>query len=152
MKVYIIYDRYEDNEFFQIYNICKSIDEVRQVYKQSLIDFLMDSPDDCHSFQCQEISVTDKDLKVLEDYMNGKESSRGYKLLEKIFEDSDFNCLFQTDGCTDNEEVFNEYMEKLYPDIDRDSDKWYDMQDEFYSDEDLYETKLDRYLDKHYQI
>lgn len=158
MKVYIIYDRYEGNEFFQIYNICKSINEVKQVYKQSLIDFCECSPDDCHSFQCQEVKVTDKELKILEDYMKNGKSPEGYKLMEKIYEDCvwcyspDSNCLFCTDGCTDNTDVFVDYMSEQHPDVDEDSDEWYDMQDEFYSDDDLYKSELNKYIDRNYQI
>ena len=158
MKVYIIYDRYEGNEWFSIYNICKSVDEVRQVYKQSLINFITYGPDDCHSFQCQEVEVTDDQLKILEDYMKGDESDEGYALMEKIYDDCrwcarpDSNCLFCTDGCTDNYEVFTEYMIEQHPDVEAESDDWYDLQTEFYNDDNLYEAELEKYIDRNYQI
>ena len=158
MKVYIIYDRYGRDEFFQIYNICKSIDEVRQVYKQSLVDFCKAGPDDCHSFQCQEVEITNKEFEILVGYMRGNESDEGYNLMVKIHEDClwcqypDSNCLFCTDGYSEVEEVFSKYMEDQYPDIDEDSDEWYDIQDEFYSNDDLYETELMKHIDKYFQF
>ena len=158
MKVYIIYDRYEHDEWFQIYNICKSIEEVKKVYKEILIDFLEYGPDDCHSFQCQEVEVTDDQLKILEDYMNGDESDEGYDLMVQIYDDCrwcqypDTNCLFCTDGCSDNVEVFEEYMSEQYPDIEEESDEWFELQEEFYNDEDLYKTELEKYIDRNYQL
>ena len=158
MKVYIIYDRYEQDEWFQIYNICKSVDEVKKVYKKSLIDFCEYGPDDCHSFQCQEVEVNEDQLKILEDYMNGDESEEGYELMVQIYDECrwcqypDTNCLFCTDGCSDNVEVFEEYMSEQHPDIEEESDEWYELQEEFYDDEDLYETELTKYIDRNYQL
>jgi hypothetical protein len=151
MKVYIIYDRYENDEWFSIYNICKSIDEVRQVYKQSLLDFLGYGPDDCHSFQCQEVEVSNKVFKILKDYMDTGESDYGYKIMKSIFH-SGSECLFWTDGCSDNIDVFGEYLDEYYPNVEAGTDEWYDLQAEFYSDPNLLETELKKYIDNHYNI
>ena len=51
MKVYICYDRYEHDEWFNVFYVDTNRDEsIRHCKEIDLPDFLSCGPDDCHSF------------------------------------------------------------------------------------------------------
>ena len=155
MKVYIIYDRYEHNEFITIYNISKSMKEFKKDYKDEIRSFLEMGPDDCHTFVGQIVNVNDDQLEVLEDYWNSEDpddSHPGFNLMEEIWsKNSSKNCLFMIDSY-DNTKVFEEYMSEQHPDIEEETDEWYELEEEFYDNDTLYETELTKYIDRNYQL
>ena len=174
MKVYLIYDCYHYGESFQVYQVCKTKSEVEKVYKKELFDFVNYGPDDLHSFQCQLVEVTDEEYGLLMRALNNElecfahaswdpdeeDEKKLYELMARIFDEcipydsgnKKANCLFATDGYSDAEEVFNAYMEESHPDVEEDSDEWYDLQEEFYGDDDLFNKELLKYIDSNYQI
>ena len=152
MKVYIIYDRDECNEFFSIYSICKTFKQFKEVYKGDIKSFLEMGPDDCHTFIGQEINITKEQLQTLENYMEDEDNDdgTGFSLMEEIYEQSNnTNCLFSLDNYV-NYEVFDHYMLMEHPDIDEDTEEWDEYQEQFYDDDNLYETELEKYIDDNF--
>lgn len=143
MKVYICYDRYENDEWFNVEYIGTDKDEsIRKVRDEILPEFLNYGPDDCHSFQLQVLDLTkeqyeqllewdkDNDQSTLENY--GDESSDYFKFMCEVYESMSYDdCLIFTDGCSDYSEIVKYYgkMKGLDPD-DIDEDMEYDLQEE----------------------
>ena len=152
MKVYIIYDRYECNEFFSIYSICKTFKQFKEVYKGDIQSFLEMGPDDCHTFIGQEINITKEQLQILENYMEDEDNDdgTGFSLMEELYEQSnDDNCLFVIDNSV-NYDVFDHYMLMEHPEVDEDTEEWDEYQEEFYDDNNLYETELEKYINDNF--
>ncbi len=116
MNVYITYDRYEKNEWFNIYNIDTSLTRsVKKFREEDLPNFLKYGPDDCHSFTLQRITMTKKSYEQLKSWMDdpnqtledyGDESSDLFKFLCSIYDKtgevgSDSSTVYSTDGCSD---------------------------------------------------
>ena len=169
MKAYLIYDCYNDGESFSIDKICRNRSEVKQVYKQELFKFINYGPDDLHSYQCQLVNITDEEYRLLMKAVNNElecysageweseEEEQLYKLMSRIFDEcvpygDNSNCLFATDGYSDMTEVFVEYMKREHPDVEEESDEWYDIQEEFYGNDELYNSELLKFIDNNYKI
>lgn len=61
MKVYITYDRYEHDEFFQIYGIDTERNVAVNLYMSTYLpDFVLSDPDDCHQFQLVAVEITEE--------------------------------------------------------------------------------------------
>lgn len=163
MKVYITYDRYERDEWFSIYHISTSKpDSVKHCKEHDLFDFISYGPDDCHSFQLQEVVMTKKqydqfmkwytDGQSLENY--GSESSELFNFMVELFDQtgvvgSRSRVLVSTDGCSDNYEVVHYYGSSKGLDT-YDDDIFYEVQEELSDDEKLYEKVLKDYINHNY--
>ena len=112
MKVYICYDRYEHDEWFNVFYVGTNRDEsIRHCKEIDLPNFLSCGPDDCHSFQLVEVKLTKKqyeqlltwyndNTQSLEDY--GDESSDYYKFMYDLYDDKyKTETIIWTDGCSD---------------------------------------------------
>ena len=159
MKVYLIYDRYEGDEWFDVYHVCKTKKEFDGLYRQDLVKFIEGGPDDCHSFQGQVVNVTEEEYDLLKKVENGEltdgseELEEVNDLLSQFLDDLDVDspkCLFQTDGCTDVSEMFENYMNEEHPDVDEDSPEWFEFQSDFFDDEKLFKSELVKYIDNNY--
>ena len=118
MLVYITYDRYECDEWYQIYHISKTRSGILKTLKQDLIDFLTYGPDDCHSFQCQRIEMSEDDYKKLielnggTDASNDPEDSDLIEFMIPIFEESGRSpnsLILSTDGPSEWFEMVDYY-------------------------------------------
>lgn len=165
MKVYITYDRYERNEWFNIYNISLDRDSATKDCKEfDLVDFIEYGPDDCHSFQLQEVKMTKKQYEQFMKWYNedqnlenwGDKSSDLYKKMLEIYESPDYEgeILISTDGCSDFYEIITYYgifYKGEDPDnFDCDSDSFDDYQEELCNDDDLFEKVLKEYINDTY--
>ena len=121
MRVYICFDRYERNEWFNVLYIgTRKSDSIKKVKEEILPDFINYGPDDCHSFQLIVVEMTksgyeqllkwdnDPDQK-LENY--GNESSVYFKWMCELYElVGRYDCeLISTDGCSDFYEIIKFY-------------------------------------------
>ena len=159
MKIYITYDRYEHNEGFNIYHVSTNRNEsIKHCKEVDLVEFISHGPDDCHSFQLQVIEMTKPEYEQfmkwfeedqsLEDY--GDESSDLFNKMVEIFENSTWDdYLISTNGCSDNDEIVHYYGSKKGLDTE-DDDIYYEVQEELFNDDDLYEQELKDYIKNTY--
>jgi len=155
MNVYITYDRYEHNEWFNVYQVTNRISEVRKDYKKHLMDFIGYGPDDCHSYQIQVLQMTKQEYLCFKYIIENKSDSEEFdKLMEMVYDEcipchyDDTNCLLSTDGCSDNVDLIDFWIEyKGLDENDRDQ-----IEEDIYNDEDLYYKVLKKYISQTYQI
>lgn len=150
MKVFITYDRYENNEWFYVYHIGTDFDSaIEHCKQQDLFDFISYGPDDCHSFQLQSLEMTKVAYKKLCDLIKLTEMTKkdeGYdakivekanekleKMLTNIYEHGAYNCetIISTDGYSDFIHMASRYA--------RSSDFKYESDDEDENEGGLYE-------------
>lgn len=173
MKVYICFDRYERDEWYNVFFISTDRDEsIRKCKEETLPDFLNYGPDDCHSFQLVEVEMFKKDYdrllkwdndpdQKLENY--GDKSSDYFKWMCKLYDltgcvDRPYIILISTDGCSDYTEIVR-YYSVFYKnkDIEDVSDhEWIfsDEYDEYYeelvNDDELCEKVIKEYVQETY--
>lgn len=156
MKVYITYDRYEHDEWFNIYQITTKMSEVRKEYKKNLIDFISYGPDDCHSYQIQIVDLTKEEYELLKSHVDNtiEDDDEFMELMIKIYDECrwchypDSNCLISTDGCSDNVDMVDFWIEyKGLDENDRDQ-----IEEDIYNDETLYQKVLKKYINQTYQF
>lgn len=116
MKVYIIYDRYEHNEFFNVYHIgTNKTEAINELKTKHLPLFISYRPDDCHSFQLIEVELTKKQYSQLLKWDDVEQSlddcdSPYYQFMCDLH-----NCVYDTetiictDGYSDIHEVIQYY-------------------------------------------
>lgn len=162
MKVYITYDRYEDDEWFYVYQFTNDLNEVKRDYKDNLKHFIEYGPDDCHSYQIQVLNMTKSEYlhtkKVLEDSNFGENevevSDEFIDFMTQTFDDcrwchySDTNCLLCTDGCSDLIDMTDFWIEKNGLDPNDEDD----IRDKLIDDEVFYNKVFDEYFDEVYKI
>lgn len=124
MKVYICFDRYERDEWYNVFFInTDKEDSIRECKEETLPDFLEYGPDDCHSFQLVEVKMSKKDYdqllkwnkdpdQTLENF--GDQSSDYFKWMCELYDLT--GCVSQrdmiligTDGCSDYTEIIRYY-------------------------------------------
>lgn len=156
MKVYIIYDRYERDEWYQVYYIGLNRQEsVKKFKEEELPSFLEYGPDDCHSFQLQEVKMTKEQyehfmsLNPIEHEIYYDENDELFNIMYDIY-DSGEKVIFSTDGVTDNYEIFKLFMHLVYPKVEEGSDRYYDLQMEFYNSDEDYHAWMKVYINATY--
>lgn len=76
MKVYIIYDRYENDEWFRVDYIGLDKSESNKKFKEKYLpEFLEYGPDDCHLYQLQEVEMTTEQYEQLLKWYNDPKMS-----------------------------------------------------------------------------
>ena len=169
MKVYICYDRYERDEWYNVFFISTDRDEsIRHCKEIDLPNFLGYGPDDCHSFQLVEVKLTKKqyeqlliwyndNTQSLEDY--GDESSDYYHFMYDLYDDKyETETIIWTDGCSDSYEIVRYYsVNYKNKDVDEVSehdwlftDEYDDFYEELTSDEELFEKVIKEYVRDNY--
>jgi hypothetical protein len=158
MKVYITYDRYENDEWYNIYYVSTNEREsIKHCLEKDLVDFISYGPDDCHSFQLQEVEMTKKQYdqftkwieedQSLEDY--GSKSSDLYNFMVELYDCTgvvdDTNTIISTDGCTDCVDVVHYYGNQLGLDTE-DDEVYYEVQEKLYEDDELFDKILKEYI------
>lgn len=116
MKVYIIYDRYEHDEFFSVYHIGTDRTEAINEFKTNhLPSFILYGPDDCHLFQLIEVKLPKKQYSQLLKWEDEGQrldncDSPYYQFMRDLH-----NCIYDTEtiictnGCSDIYEVVRYY-------------------------------------------
>lgn len=154
MKVYICFDRYERNEWFNVFHIgTRKSESIKKVKEEILPEFLNYGPDDCHSFQLVIVDMTKRDYeqllkwnseenKVLENY--GDESSDYFKWMCELYElIGEYDCeLISTDGCSDFYDILKFYGRLKGISSEDFEDYEDDLQDEFCELEDTLRLDL----------
>ena len=162
MKVYITYDRYERDEWYNMFYISTNKeDSIKHCKEIDLPDFISYGPDDCHSFQLQEVEMTKEQYDTFMKWVNedqslenyGSKSSELFKFMVDIFDETDVvgnvTTIISTDGCTDNVDIVHYYGNKKGLDTE-DDEIFYDLETELFSDEKLYEKILKEYINDTY--
>jgi hypothetical protein len=163
MVVYICYDRYEHNEWFNVFEVNTDRDESYRKCKEThLPDFICYGPDDCHSFQLVGVEMTKTRFKKLLDWVGQFGSCEG---TEKDREFYDFMCdlyegteqyskvveeLVFTDGCSDFYEVVQYYGQMKGIDPEDYEDEEDELQSELCHDDDLCLKVVKEYVDSTY--
>ena len=163
MKVYITYDRYERDEWYSIYNISLDREEsIKHCKEVDLPSFLEYGPDDCHSFQLQEVEMTREEYdqfmkwynedQSLENY--GDRSSDLFKKMVEIYDrpmgNRDPQLIINTDGCSDFYDLLRYYGQMKGIDPEDFDDLEDDLQMELCDDEELYKKVLRQYINDTY--
>jgi hypothetical protein len=163
MKVYIIYDRYEHDEWFSIDYVGTDREEsIKKFKEECLPDFISYGPDDCHSYQLQEVDMDNNMYKMFMKWYEedsgpqnyGDRSSDLFKFMVNLYDESgvvgNTSVLYCTDGCSDSVDVVHFYGQSKGLDTG-DDDVYYDLQEELFNDEDLYQKVLKKYIKKYYR-
>jgi hypothetical protein len=163
MKVYIIYDRYEHNEWFSVdYIGTRKSESIKQFKEKCLPEFLEYGPDDCHSYQLQVVNMTKIQYEqLLEWYNNPKmslESGPYYDFMCEVYEQCDWsdtgNVLMSTDGCSEYSNIVR-YYGMVVKGKDSDevnnldwmfTDEYNEYYEELMNDNDLFERMCKEYI------
>ena len=170
MNVYVIYDRYEHDEWYSVYAIeTNKRRAIKKFKEECLPDFLAYGPDDCHSFQLQKVQMENKQYKRFcslvenetSDLQNPDNQELKDMLIAMFDEDFDmfyeFETIFSTDGCSDNVEVVDFYIanyEITDPDeseYDDEDDYRYAVMEKLYNDNELYDEIIKEYIKINYR-
>lgn len=162
MKVYITYDRYERDEWYNICHVTTDRDEsIKHCKEEDLVKFISYGPDDCHSFQLQEVEMTEEQYNTLMKWIEedvslenyGEESSDFFKFMVDLFDATGVagnkSVIISTDGCSDNDDIVHYYGKKKGLNTS-DDDVFYELQEELFNDEELYEKVLKEYIKANY--
>lgn len=162
MKVYITYDRYERDEWYNIYHVSTDREEsIKHCKEEDLFNFISYGPDDCHSFQLQEVEMTEEQYNTLMKWIEegqslenyGESSSDLFKFMVDLFDKTgvagDTSRIISTDGCSDNVDIVHYYGSQKGLDT-KDDDIYYELEEELFDDEDLYKKVLKDYINKTY--
>jgi hypothetical protein len=161
MKVYICYDRYERNEWFNIYGVgTRKNEEIQKCKTTYLPSFISYGPDDCHSFQLQVVDMTTQEYAEFKKWIEenqsledcGKESSELFKKMVEIYDHVGWagherEILISTDGCSDLVDLVHHYGRRLGRDT-QDEDTFDELMDELTNmdDKELYDKALKQYI------
>jgi hypothetical protein len=161
MKVYICYDRYENNEWFNIYGVgTRKNEEIQKCKKEYLPKFISYGPDDCHSFQLQCVDMTTKEYDEFTNWIKedqsleylGDDSSDLFKKMTEIYDH--VGCtkyqneiLLSTDGCSDINDMVHNYGKRIGRDT-QDENVYDEILEEIteMDEKDLYDKVLKQYI------
>ncbi len=166
---YVVYDRYEHDEWFAVYYVSWDMgDAITHCKEIDLVDFISYGPDDCHSFQLQQVVVANSQgnriIKLVEKQENDKLTEKEEKELEDFLktiyhenESYEVETLISTDGCSD----FSEIVDCYYQNVDKgelcedyescNEEELRELaQEKLLSDEELFKKVLKEYIEKNY--
>lgn len=116
MDVYITYDRYEHNEWFNVYYLGTNYDKAyKHCIEEDLPSFIEYGPDDCHSFQLQKIVISQYMYNKLRkwvkaDKLDAEEQKKFDEFMEKVYDNYfDSESILFTDGCSDYHAIIEYY-------------------------------------------
>lgn len=169
IKVYICFDRYGRDEWYNVFFISTDRDKsIRKCTEEALPDFLNSGPDDNHSFQLVEVEMSKKDYdrllkwdndpnQKLENY--GDQSSDYFNWMCELYDrigwvDPQYQILISTDGDSDYPEIVR-YYSVYYKNQDVNevseydwlfTDEYEEYYDELMNDDDLREKVIREYV------
>lgn len=148
--IFIIYDRYEHDEWYHVYHLCTNETKAwKYLREHALPDFLNYGPDDCHAFQLQRVVMSDYKYRKLRALVNADDKEAELRLfMMGIFHESEYevDTLAQSDGCSDNIEIAKLYCEENGLDYDEDYDAVWDA----LSEEEVWDAYLAKYINQTY--
>lgn len=168
MKVYICYDRYEHDEWLNVYSIGTNRDEmIKKCKEEDLPSFIEYGPDDCHSFQLVEIEITKSQYSQLVEWINKfgdtcdgtEEDEDYYNFMCRVYdEEFPVETIIYTDGQSDYYDIVNYYSvvyknrdsEEVNDDDWTTSDEFYEDQQELIEDDKLYDKVVKEYVQETY--
>lgn len=163
MKVYIIYDRYEKDEWFSVdYIGTRKSESIKKFKEECLPSFLKCNPDDCHSYQLQVVEMTKKQYEQLLDWYNNPtmslEEGPYYDFMCEVWEQGDWsdtgNILMSTDGYSEYPNIVRYYgvvvkgkdRKKVVDFYWEFTDEYEDLYDELMNNDDLLERMCKEYV------
>jgi hypothetical protein len=163
MKVYIIYDRYECNEWFSVEYIgTRKSESIKKFKEECLPRFLEYGPDDCHSYQLQVVNITKEQYEQLLKWDNDSkmslESGPYYDFMCEVYEQSDWSnpnsVLMCTDGCSEYSNIVRYYgivLKGLTNDVVDEydwvfTDEYNEYYEELMNNDDLFERMCKEYI------
>ena len=156
MKVYITYDRYEHDEWFEVCYLGRDYDKAySHCIEVDLPDFISCGPDDCHSFQLKELEMSEYMYRKLRKFVNAENLSyREQKTFDDLMiriHDGEFEeeIILFTDGCSDNYEIIDYYCKSVGIEAD-DDDARYNVEEKLFNDEELYLKVVKDYIKYNY--
>ena len=156
MKVYITYDRYENDEWFYIYQITTKMSEVKRDYKDNLKSFIEYGHDDCHGYQIQVVNLIKDEYELLKNYVDDTiENNAVDELMAKIYDECrwchypDTNCLLSPDGCSDFVEMIEFWIDSHNNLGPEDYDN---IEAQLQDDDKFFDKVLNSYIDKEYAL
>jgi len=157
LTVYITYDRYEHDEWFSIDQVTLDWEDVEKEWKKNLYEFINYGPDDCHSYQIQEVELEIEEYQRLRDIVDNHYDLDGEdnELMSRIFDQCDWNnpesCHLCTDGCSDFLEMINYYCGERGLDPE-DEDVNDEVTELLQNDTKVFEDTLTKYIDDTYEL
>ena len=122
MRVYVVFDRYERNEWINVFYVGTDREEsIKHCKEVDLPSFLEYGPDDCHSFQLVEVEMTKTRFKKLLKWVeqfgsceDTEEVREFFEFMVDMYEEhgelSDvIETIICTDGCSDFYEIVRYY-------------------------------------------
>jgi hypothetical protein len=173
MRVYICFDRYERDEWYNVFFIETDRGEsIRKCKEETLPDFLNYGPDDCHSFQLVEVEMTKRDYNQLMKWFNdptqslenySSNNSDYFNFMCELYDltgcpENQGMILISTDGCSDYTEIVR-YYSVFYKNRDLEdvsdfewvfSDEYDEYYEELTSDDGLCEKVIKEYVQDTY--
>lgn len=126
-SVYIIYDRYEHDEWYSVYYLGTNYDKAVKNFKEkALPKFISYGPDDCHSFQLQHVFMSDYRYRQLRALVNAKDKEDELReFMIEIYDEEEYEVetIFFTDGCSDALEIIQLYCDENNLDYNNTDDK-----------------------------
>lgn len=163
MKVYVVFDRYEHNEWINVFYVGTDRDEsIKHCKETDLPNFICYGPDDCHSFQLVEVEMTKTRFKKLLDWVEqfgsceGTEKDRDfYDFMVDMYEERGeysevTDTIIFTDGCSDFYEIVKYYGQMKGIDPEDYEDEEDELQSELCQDDDLCLKVVKEYVDSTY--
>ena len=164
MKVYIIYDRYERNEWFCVdYIGTRKSDSIKMFKEKCLPDFICYGPDDCHSYQLQVVEMTKKEYEQLLEWDKDESMSLEdydspyYQFMCDLYDDQyETETIISTDGQSDVYEIVQFFMdcwelENYLSEVPDDEDKLkYEVQELLFSNDELFDKVMREYIEGTY--
>ena len=163
MKVYVVYDRYEHDEWYDIYHVDTDKESaIRHCKEVDLPKFITYGPDDCHSFQLQEVEMTEAEyndfMRMIEENQSlenwGDRSSDLFKKMVEIYDrpmgNRDHSLIINTDGCSDAVEILMYYAQQKGIEAEDFEDVEDDLQMELFNDEELLTKVVKDYVNDTY--
>ena len=158
MHIYITYDRYEGDEQFVLYSVeTNERKAIKRCKKSDMIDFIAMCPDDCHSFQLQNVEMSRKEYLQLKGMTEGNETMTAdelHAMLKNIFNANGYTIIetiVELNGNDDFEEIIKNYCKKhkLDPDCGSDYDKAHNA---LMNDEELLKKMIKQHIAKEHKI
>lgn len=151
-EVYIIYDRYEHDEWFSVYHLGVNYDKAVKCFREdALPSFISYGPDDCHSFQLQCVTMSDykyRKLRALVKAEDKEEELREFLISIHDETEYDVETIFLTDGCSDACEIARLYCDEN--DLDYDNAEEQEEAYEALQEEEVWNEYMQMYIEANY--
>ena len=154
MNVYLIFDRYGCDEWYSLdYVGTRKTESIRR-YQDLVKDLINLGPDGNHSYCLVCVNFLSKDeydlLKESEDCII--QVGEEFTILSNVYQNLDpvTDIIFMTDGLSEVDDCFEEFLNGFDVEIERDTPEWTEELEKFKNMK-IYDTVLSTYLKKIYK-